>query len=240
MHQPKRAFTLIELLIVVTIIGILAGMGMVAFLNQQKIARDAQRKADLNIASGALQSYFAVNRAYPLREADKTHPTTTPALSLSCYYFSDSAKASFSLNQNAVQTTYSNWCTAGASSTSVQDWIPELRVGGYLNTLPTDPQQNLSYTSTTTIEYGGAQGVRATSANVFSGVSGHRFYSYSTIMNYQNTQGNSGRFFWLAAYLENENDSETVHNQKTVLFGASEATMNATWPKNAFVITSQN
>lgn len=53
----KRAFTLIEMLIIVAIIGILAGIAMVTYLNQQVSSRDARRKADLNTIAIALDQY---------------------------------------------------------------------------------------------------------------------------------------------------------------------------------------
>ena len=63
----KKSFTLIELLIVVGLIGILAGL-TIAIINPDNIAkrgRDANRKKDLSLISTALEQYYADNNKYP-------------------------------------------------------------------------------------------------------------------------------------------------------------------------------
>jgi prepilin-type N-terminal cleavage/methylation domain-containing protein len=61
----KAAFTLIELLIVITIIGILA-VALVPRISQGPArARDVARKADLQNIASALELYFADNSSYP-------------------------------------------------------------------------------------------------------------------------------------------------------------------------------
>ena len=64
----KCGFTLVELLIVIAIIGILTAITSGQFVNAQKKARDAQRKADLGSVQRALEMYFADNNQFP--EAD--------------------------------------------------------------------------------------------------------------------------------------------------------------------------
>jgi len=60
-------FTLVELLIVVSIIGILSGI-VVSVINPNKIrgrARDGVRKNDIAVVKGALELYYAENNTYP-------------------------------------------------------------------------------------------------------------------------------------------------------------------------------
>ncbi len=65
MDRRKSAFTLIELLIVVAIIGILAAIAVPNFLNAQTRAKIANVKADFNAISTAMESYYLDNNHYP-------------------------------------------------------------------------------------------------------------------------------------------------------------------------------
>ncbi len=61
----KQAFTLIELLIVVAIIGILAAIAVPNFLNAQVRAKIARVRADVKALSSALEMYHLDNNDYP-------------------------------------------------------------------------------------------------------------------------------------------------------------------------------
>lgn len=61
-----KAFTLIELLIVVAIIGILAAIAVPNFLNAQIRAKVARVRGDLRAIGTALESYRVDQNAYPL------------------------------------------------------------------------------------------------------------------------------------------------------------------------------
>jgi len=66
-NKNKSAFTLIELLLVIAIIGILAAVVAVAINPAQKInqANDAKAKSDIGQVASAAQSYFTTNQTYP-------------------------------------------------------------------------------------------------------------------------------------------------------------------------------
>lgn len=53
----KKGFTFIEILVVVSIIGLLAGIGAVSYSQFTKSSRDAKRKADVENLRAALEMY---------------------------------------------------------------------------------------------------------------------------------------------------------------------------------------
>jgi len=58
-------FSLIELLVVISIIGMLLALSLFGISNSREIARDANRKADLELIRGGLEIYKADCNDYP-------------------------------------------------------------------------------------------------------------------------------------------------------------------------------
>ena len=69
LKKYKFGFTFIEVLVVVTIIGILSTLGMISYSEFVKQSRDAKRKGDLENIRGALEMYKSKNNLYPLTAA---------------------------------------------------------------------------------------------------------------------------------------------------------------------------
>ncbi len=63
--KQKSGFTIVELLIVIVIIGILAGLVITTFVGIQQRARNSERQTDINSISSQLEGYFAKNSGYP-------------------------------------------------------------------------------------------------------------------------------------------------------------------------------
>ncbi len=61
----SRGFTIVELLIVIVVIGILAGLVVVTYNGIQQKARDTERKTDIKALHGQLEAYQAQNGKYP-------------------------------------------------------------------------------------------------------------------------------------------------------------------------------
>ncbi len=63
--NKQSGFTIVELLIVIVVIGILAGLVLNTFNGIQARARDDERKTDINAVQGHLEAYHADNGSYP-------------------------------------------------------------------------------------------------------------------------------------------------------------------------------
>ena len=68
--MKAKAFTLIELLITVTIIGLLSAIGTVSYSYVRAKARDAKRVADIRTIRNAIETYFEQNGKYPVSPQD--------------------------------------------------------------------------------------------------------------------------------------------------------------------------
>ena len=64
--KMHKAFTLLELLVVIGIIGIIMALATVAYSTTQKSGRNSRRKQDLVAMQNALEQYYAANSyVYP-------------------------------------------------------------------------------------------------------------------------------------------------------------------------------
>lgn len=83
----NSGFTLVELLVVITIIAILAVIGITAFAGAQKTARDGRRRSDIDSIAKAMETrYDSVAGTYPALAASffasnaiPTDPSTSTA-----------------------------------------------------------------------------------------------------------------------------------------------------------------
>jgi len=64
-QKSQSGFTIVELLIVIVIIGILAGLVVTQFVNANQSARDSERKTDLNSLASQLEVYNGRAGGYP-------------------------------------------------------------------------------------------------------------------------------------------------------------------------------
>jgi prepilin-type N-terminal cleavage/methylation domain-containing protein len=71
--RSGAGFTLLELLVVIAIIAILIALGTISYSTAQKKSRDAKRSSDLKEIQNALETYHAINGAYPDADSE-TYP----------------------------------------------------------------------------------------------------------------------------------------------------------------------
>ena len=77
-REKTKGFTLLELLVVITIIGILATVLMASFATARENARDEVRKNDLKALQLAIELYKSQNGTYPARGCGATSGWTGP------------------------------------------------------------------------------------------------------------------------------------------------------------------
>ncbi len=65
MIKNTRGFTLVEVLIVIGVIAVLAGITVIAYNGTQERARDAKRKTDIASIAKAMELYYDDNGRYP-------------------------------------------------------------------------------------------------------------------------------------------------------------------------------
>jgi len=63
--NKNKGFTLLELLVVISIIGVLVSLGAVSYSTAQKKGRDAKRKSDLKSIQNGFEQYYSLENSYP-------------------------------------------------------------------------------------------------------------------------------------------------------------------------------
>jgi prepilin-type N-terminal cleavage/methylation domain-containing protein len=65
--KRQQGFTLFELLVSISIVGILTALAIVSFSGAQKKGRDARRIEDMKLVQSAAEQFYAINNySYPL------------------------------------------------------------------------------------------------------------------------------------------------------------------------------
>lgn len=140
LRKESHGFTLVELMIVITVIAILATIAVVSFSRVQKQARDTKRKGDLRALATALQAYFTEKNTYPAAASwtSELVPTYIPVMPVNPA--GDALVPTYSYNLNAGTNDFvlcvGQEAVAGASSY----WnVTSKNTGGYLTSACATP-----------------------------------------------------------------------------------------------------
>jgi len=76
--MKSRGFTLIELMVVISIIAILTAIGLVSYSAVAKQGRDSKRQSDLRSIQSALEQYRADQSSYPASLPAAGNPLKSP------------------------------------------------------------------------------------------------------------------------------------------------------------------
>ncbi len=77
--MKKNGFTLLEILVVISIIAILVALGTAAYSTAQKKGRDARRQSDIKAVQNGFEQYYTKNSAYPATSTQANDATFFPA-----------------------------------------------------------------------------------------------------------------------------------------------------------------
>jgi len=105
-RKTSKGFTLIELMVAISIVAILATIGLVMYNKAQQSARDSKRIGDLQEIQKALEQYYATNNKYPGTNGD------TNTLSATASYFQNGVVPTDPLNNATYSYSYITCSTA--------------------------------------------------------------------------------------------------------------------------------
>ena len=122
MAERDKGFTLVELLVVIVIIGILAGIAIPLFLSQRKKGVDAALKSDIKNVATAMETAYVDERTYPeaLTDFDDAVEVSDAATQLDVYTV-NGANDTFCIigsNENGTGTFYYASNGGGLKSTA--------------------------------------------------------------------------------------------------------------------------
>lgn len=106
LRMKKKGFTLLELLVVMSVIGIMLGISTISYATAQVRARDARRKGDLKYLQDAAEQYFSV--------CGYTYPYTTGSIPTAVFCTNPSIAVAPNVPKDPNATGYI--CTACSSS----------------------------------------------------------------------------------------------------------------------------
>ena len=158
----ERGFTLIELMIVVAIIAILAGILIPNFVNARAQAQTAACESNLRSIATALELYYADNQVYPTASGAAVQPALLTANGVA--YLSNTPKDPAAQNGAATYALTTTQASGGGPATYTIV-CPGVHVGSTLAKIPLTGGASGTVCGTnctaTKVEYVAGQGLAA-------------------------------------------------------------------------------
>jgi len=153
-QKSSDGFTIIELLVVMVIIGVLAGLVIITFTGMQQRARDTERQTDIRALSSQLEAFWTQKGYYPSladmndRAAGGFVDTNFQGLSVNAFKDprggSSALAATNSANTYAYTVTNSSDTSCEASSITCSKYVLGASLEGTINGSATYSQGSLS------------------------------------------------------------------------------------------------
>jgi type II secretion system protein G len=161
-REAERGFTLIELMIVVAIIAILAGILIPNFVNARAQAQTAACESNLRAIATALELYYADNQVYPTASGAAVQPTLLTANGLA--YLNNTPKDP-AAQSSAATYTLTTVQAGGGSAAGYTITCPGVHAGSTLAKIPLNSGAPGTVCgpncSATKLQYSAGQGLQA-------------------------------------------------------------------------------
>jgi prepilin-type N-terminal cleavage/methylation domain-containing protein len=122
LKNKQSGFTIVELLIVIVVIGILAGLVITTFSGIQQKARDTERETDIKAIHGQVEAFWAQKGYYPsLTDMNTTAFVSANLKGLDAGAFKDPKGSASTLAATAAASVYSYVVTNTAGTSCEAD-----------------------------------------------------------------------------------------------------------------------
>lgn len=137
-HHTRKGFTLVELLVAISIVAVVSAIGYINYTTAQVSARDARRKHDLQAMKVGLELYYQAIKRYPCTDGNTNlgwvNSASLPPTSIPWVEINDYADTSFNCAINlASQVNFNK---------------------AFINVMPIDPLKNLGVRADKAGNYG--------------------------------------------------------------------------------------
>ena len=161
-RDAEAGFTLIELMIVVAIIAILAGILIPNFVNARAQAQTAACESNIRAIATALELYYADNQVYPTASGASVQPSLFTVNGVA--YLNNTPKDPAAQSTGALYTLTTSQASGGSAATYTIA-CPGVHVGSTLAKIPLAGGSSGSVCGTnctaTKVEYVAGQGLQA-------------------------------------------------------------------------------